>query len=289
MPELGNDHLTNGYKCNCQLVHINIYFSQLVPAWKSSSPPLTGLRRWGRCWSGCRRSGWPGQPGSEGEGSKQLWWRGFKVRISVILSILRGTEWHEMCSLVLNQTWNFLRRWLGWRGRGSRSPPTRPPRARSPSHQRPAGSRGGQGCFSSNGWQTFTTSKNEIWLARFCKEQQRSWFKMRTKHVLTGADAPIWGGDEMQLGAGVMLPLQHQGQPHLHPPSPPPSPPSPHLTSIKVNLTSIGWDFIVAPEEIDFSFCRGHCDPFQLPNRIFVPQFANIRYVSWCHHIQYQP
>ena len=41
------------------------------------------------------------------------------------------------------------------------------------------------------------------------------------------------------------------------------------------------WHFIVAPEQIDFSFCRGHCDPFQLPNRIFVPQFANIRYVSW--------
>ena len=57
------------------------------------------------------------------------------------------------------------------------------------------------------------------------------------------------------------------------------------LSSISVNLTSIGWDFIVAPEEIDFTYCRGHCDPFQLPNRIFVPQFANIRYVSLSPHI----
>ena len=32
MPELGNDHLTNVYECNWQPAHINIYFSQLVPA-----------------------------------------------------------------------------------------------------------------------------------------------------------------------------------------------------------------------------------------------------------------
>ena len=193
--------MTNGYKRNWQLTHINKYLlfsagSRLKIEFSSSDRVeemrkvliwmpkvwLTKATRVGR-----RRIKAAMVKGVQGKKKHQL-----------LLSVfLRGTKWQEMCSLVLNQTWNFLRRWLGWCGRRSRSPPTRSPRARSPSHQRPAGSRGRQGCFSSNGWQTFTTSKNEICLATFCKEQQRSWFKMRTKHVLTGADAPIWGWDEV--------------------------------------------------------------------------------------------
>ena len=52
------------------------------------------------------------------------------------------------------------------------------------------------------------------------------------------------------------------------------------LSSLPVNLTSVGWGFVISPEVIDYTYCRGHCDPFTLTASIFVPQIANIRYVS---------
>ena len=53
------------------------------------------------------------------------------------------------------------------------------------------------------------------------------------------------------------------------------------LSSLAVNLTQLGWDFILSPQIIEFSYCGGHCDPFRLPPSMFVPQMAAIRWVSY--------
>ena len=53
------------------------------------------------------------------------------------------------------------------------------------------------------------------------------------------------------------------------------------LSSVTVNLTSIGWDFVLNPQQIEFTYCRGHCDPFRVPPGMFVPQMAALRWVRF--------
>ena len=50
---------------------------------------------------------------------------------------------------------------------------------------------------------------------------------------------------------------------------------------MEVNLADLGWDFVVFPSVIQYTFCQGHCDPAILPARFFIPQIAQIRYVSY--------
>ena len=52
------------------------------------------------------------------------------------------------------------------------------------------------------------------------------------------------------------------------------------LSRIAVNLTDLGWDFVVFPSVIQYTFCKGHCNPATLPAKLFIPEIAQIRYVS---------
>ena len=61
------------------------------------------------------------------------------------------------------------------------------------------------------------------------------------------------------------------------------------LSKINVNLTDLGWDFVLSPTVIEYKFCQGHCNPATLPARLFIPEVAQIRYVSFVNflHILY--
>ncbi len=55
------------------------------------------------------------------------------------------------------------------------------------------------------------------------------------------------------------------------------------LSSLSVNLTQLGWTFVIYPQIIEFTYCGGHCDPFRLPPSMFVPGMAQLRWVSYCN------
>ena len=57
------------------------------------------------------------------------------------------------------------------------------------------------------------------------------------------------------------------------------------LSRTAVNLTDIGWDFVLFPSMIQYTFCQGHCNPATLPAKIFIPGVAQIRYVSISHMV----
>ena len=52
------------------------------------------------------------------------------------------------------------------------------------------------------------------------------------------------------------------------------------LSRRAVNLTDLGWDHVISPSVIQYTFCQGHCNPATLPVGLFLPQIARIRYVS---------
>ena len=52
------------------------------------------------------------------------------------------------------------------------------------------------------------------------------------------------------------------------------------LSRIAVNLTDLGWDHVISPSVIQYTFCQGHCNPATLPAGLFMSQIAQIRYVS---------
>ena len=53
------------------------------------------------------------------------------------------------------------------------------------------------------------------------------------------------------------------------------------LQQISVNLTHIGWDFVISPSMLEFRYCSGACSVTDIPARMFIKQHGQIRYVSW--------
>ena len=47
-----------------------------------------------------------------------------------------------------------------------------------------------------------------------------------------------------------------------------------------VNLTDIGWDFVVSPSVLEYRYCGGQCSHTDIPARMFVKSHGQIRYVS---------
>ena len=52
------------------------------------------------------------------------------------------------------------------------------------------------------------------------------------------------------------------------------------LQQISVNLTHIGWDFVISPSMLEFRYCSGACSVTDIPARMFIKQHGQIRYVS---------
>ena len=54
------------------------------------------------------------------------------------------------------------------------------------------------------------------------------------------------------------------------------------LQQVSVNLTQIGWDFVISPTLLQFRYCSGACSVRDIPARMFIKQHGQIRYVSYC-------
>ena len=52
------------------------------------------------------------------------------------------------------------------------------------------------------------------------------------------------------------------------------------LHTVMVNLTDIGWDFVVSPSVLEYRYCGGRCSHTDIPARMFVKSHGQIRYVS---------
>ena len=52
------------------------------------------------------------------------------------------------------------------------------------------------------------------------------------------------------------------------------------LQQVSVNLTEIGWDFVISPTLLQFRYCSGTCSVRDIPARMFIKQHGQIRYVS---------
>ena len=52
------------------------------------------------------------------------------------------------------------------------------------------------------------------------------------------------------------------------------------LHQISVNLTQIGWDFVISPSLLEYRYCSGVCSLTDIPARMFIKQHGQIRYVS---------
>ena len=52
------------------------------------------------------------------------------------------------------------------------------------------------------------------------------------------------------------------------------------LQELSVNLTQIGWNFVISPSLLQFRYCSGACSVRDIPARMFIKQHGQIRYVS---------
>ena len=52
------------------------------------------------------------------------------------------------------------------------------------------------------------------------------------------------------------------------------------LDEVTVDFQSLGWDFILSPRSLQFSFCRGSCSPLLVRPSLFTHAADQILYVS---------